>query len=340
MSGKKRLRLGVVGLAFGEQHVRTLALMDRVELVGVADHDEGRSRSLASQYHCPSFQDALALMNTQKPDALTVCVSPRSRAPILKAAAERGIALFIEKPWASSARHGEELAAICRANPAPVMAGFSFRFHRAVQRAIQLVRGELGPVQVGTGSYVFEWMPPADFWLWDPRNGGGVFNENSCHLFDVICALAGRPREIFARGIKNPTLPSEVAAVVTLTFASGGTAALSLGCLGVRAQNEYPRLELFTEKGWLTLSGAHHTWQKVSWARQGEETRSVFKDDPEQLGRTRYTLALEHFIDCVETGKKPDATVEDGLLMVRIADGVKASLASGKPVEIPVEPEP
>jgi predicted dehydrogenase len=330
----QRIRIAVVGLGFGEHHVRTLANMPDLELVAVADFDEQRRAAAASKYGCLAYEHAEHMMEEVELDALSVCVSPRFRAPLLRAAVDRGLALFVEKPWATNAEHAAELAAICSRSAAPVMTGFSFRFHPAMRRTIELVRGELGAVRAGTGSYVFEWLPPADSWLWDPENGGGIFNENSCHLFDVVCALAGRPVELFAYGIRDSDRPSEKAAIVSLRFESGGTIGLSLGGLGARANTAYPWIELFTEHGWLEAGGENHVWKRVAWARRGEEGSSRYEADPEQLGRTRYTDALEHFVDCVGNGREPLATVADGVLMVRIADAVRESFATGKPVAI------
>lgn len=328
------LRIGVVGLGFGEHHVRTLANTGDASLVAVADFDEPRRCRIAAKYHCSEFAGAEAMMDGTEIDAVSVCVSPRYRAPILQAAVDRGLALFVEKPWAANAEHAAELASICARSRAPVMTGFSFRFHPAIRRAITLIQGELGGVRVGTGSYLFEWLPATNSWLWDPENGGGIFNENSCHLFDVVCALAGKPMEVHAYGVHDGNRPSETAAVVTLRFASGGTIGLSLGGLGARGNVGYPWLEVFTEHGWLRANGRNHAWREVTWARRGEDGTSRYANDPEQLGRTRYSDAFDHFVRCVRTGEQPEASVEAGVLMVRIADAIGQSLATGKPVSV------
>lgn len=329
----KRVRMGVVGLAFGEFHVRTLAAMPEVDLMGVADHNGDRCERVASQYSCRGFEDAAEMVDALELDALSICVSPRSRASVLSLAIEHDLALFVEKPWAAHSRQAAELSEICAGSRQPIMTGFSFRFHPAVRRARDLVRGELGAVRLGNGSYVFEWLPPADAWLWDPENGGGFFNENSCHLFDVICTLAGTPVELFAWGVSSGDRPSEVGATVALRFESGGTVTLSVGGVGARAQANYPWLETFTEQGWLRVTGSNHVWHRVEWARRGEEAAQVMDAAPEQLGRTRYTDAFEHFVDCVRSGRTPEAGVRDGMVMVRIAEAIRESVRTGRPVE-------
>jgi len=135
-------------------------------------------------------------------------------------------------------------------------------------------------------------------------------------------------------GKAAPLSQREKAAIVSLRFESGGTVGLSLGGLGARANAAYPWLELFTENGWLAAGGENHVWKRVAWSRRGETVSSQLEADPEQLGRTRYTDAFEHFVDCVRSDRKPDASVADGVLMVQIADAVRESFTTGKPVSI------
>lgn len=328
------IRYAVVGLSFGEHHVRTLATMPEVDLVAVADFDEERLARASAKFACEAFRDATAMLETVPLDAISVCVSPRYRERILRAAVERGVAAFVEKPWATNGLHAAKLAAVARSGSAPVMSGFSFRFHPVVRRAIEIASTELGVVQLGCGSYVFNWLPPTDAWIWDPENGGGLFNENSCHLFDVVCALAGRPVELFAFGLTTNGRPSETAATISLRFANGGIVTLTAGGVGSAAVADYPWLELHGANGYLRMSGANHVWRKLEWAPAGADRLQSVTVSPEQLGRTRYTDALEHFVHCIGQGLQPEATVSDGVLMVRIADAVRESFTTGRPATI------
>ena len=331
----EKLRTAVVGLGFGEHHVRTIANLTDADLVAVADFDEARRTGIASAYRCAAYADAEKMIDEMELDALSVCVSPVYREPVLRAAADRGIAVFVEKPWASNGEHASKLASVCAANPAPVMTGFSFRFHPVVRRALELVPDELGSVTLGSGAYVFNWLPAGNAWLWDPGNGGGFFNENSCHLFDVVCALAGRPVEVFGYGIRQPDRPSEKAAAVAMRFASGGAVNLTLGGIGVSGQAGYPWFELFASSGYLRLTGETHVWRRLEWASSSDGELSQLTAASEQLGRTRYSDALEHFYRCVRDRSAPKATVQDGVLMVLIADALRESFATGRPVAIP-----
>ena len=77
----------------------------------------------------------------------------------------------MEKPWASSLAHAQELADLCEHLNATVMLGFSFRFLPAITRLKALMDGELGAGWMLSGNYTFSWIVPPDHWLWSPDNG-------------------------------------------------------------------------------------------------------------------------------------------------------------------------
>jgi predicted dehydrogenase len=330
-----RIRIGVVGYGFGRHHVRTLANLAEAHLVAVAD--DARTDELAraaAQYGFTPYDSAAEMLRRESLDAISVCVSPRYRRDVLAAGAEAGVAMFVEKPWASSASHARELADVCRGSRRCVMVGFSFRFHPAIVKLRSLLDGELGPVRMLNGQYTFGWLPPPDHWTWDPDNGNGFINENSCHLLDAVCSLMGRPVRVFAEAGSFSGSPAEEAAAVTLRFAGGGVACLSCGGIGAAAFTEFPRISAATEHGQAELIGANHTWRELRWACRGDDAVRRFTSPPEQLGTTRYTHALERFCRCVRDGRGAPATVADGVLSVELAMAVVESARSGRPVTL------
>lgn len=334
----ERVRLGVVGLQFGRYLIRTIVDLDRAELVAVCDRSPrdlpGGLDGFAAQYGCRAYRDVETMLEIEQLDALILATSPRGRAPLIKMAAERGLALFVEKPWASNLVHAYELAEVCQRWQARVMVGFSFRFHPAIVRLRSLIDNELGPGLLLNGEYLFNMNPPADSWLWDPQNGNGFFNENSCHLFDAICYLLGQPESVVAETINPFGTPSAHAAAAIVHFKSGAVAALTVGGIGGDARLDFPRIDLVTRDGQAHLRGRHHMWDEVHWAKRGQSVLLSETMPAELLGSTRYTHALEHFIDCIQMGNPPSVTIEDGVQAVALAMAVTESAQSGKRVQL------
>ena len=332
-----KIRIGVVGLGFGQHHVRTLANLDAYEVVAVADRVPDLPDGLAAyakHYGATPYEDAIEMMEAEKLDAVSICTSPRWRKPIIEAAIAQDLALIIEKPWASNVAHAEELAALCRTSNAPVMAAFSFRYHPAIVRLRGLLDDELGSPWLLNGEYLFSWAPPSDSWLWDPENGNGYINENSCHLFDAVCYLLGEPETVMATANSHLGAPSENAAAITIRFENGASAALTVGGIGTGAFRTYPRIDLVAANGQAHLAGHEHIWTELTWAtRDDESVQSIYRS-PEGLGNTRYSDAFRHFADCIRNGRAPSSGVDDGVRSVRMAMAVYESARSGQIVEM------
>ena len=339
MKGLKldRLRIGVVGLGFGMHHVRTLANIERVDLVAVADRNPSLPVDLeeyAAGYGARPYADGIDMMAAEELDAVSLCVSPRSREPLIDEAMARGIPVFVEKPWAADLPQARRLAEKCRNHP--VMVAFSFRFLPAIVRLRELMDGELGRGWLLNGRYVFRWLPERNHWLWDSANGGGFFNENSCHLFDSICYLMGRPSAVTAEGVNFLGSPSEEAASIIMSFEIGATAALTVGGLGSGGFLDFPSIDVITENGEARLSGRQHIWEQLAWSLRGDNVVNRLEAPAESLGITRYTCAFNHFLDCVEGGTQPTVSAIDGVVSVAIAAAVYESARTGQRVTIDI----
>jgi myo-inositol 2-dehydrogenase/D-chiro-inositol 1-dehydrogenase len=242
--------------------------------------------------------------------------------------------MFVEKPWASSSSHAKMLADICHQYNATVMVGFSFRYHPTIVKLRHLMDSELGAGWMLNGEYVFDFLPPAERWLWDPENGNGLFNENSCHLFDAVCYLMGKPISVMAEAVNFVGRPSEEAAAISIKFESGAIAALTVGGYGANAHWDFPRIDVTTAHGQARLKGRHHMWESLTWATRDDDIVHTMTQPPEILGTTRYTHALTEFVNCIRDGRQPSATIKDGEIAVALAEAVYTSARSGKKVTL------
>lgn len=331
----REINVGVIGLKFGQFHVQTLANMDGVRLVALADRSMDSPKGFdayVTRYGAVAYRDGIEMLEQADLDAVSICTSPRSRTPLIEVAAKRGVPMFIEKPWAANMRAARSLANLAEQHQAQIMPGFSFRFHPTVQKLRNLMDTELGAAILLNGEYLFDWIPGADNWLWDPENGGGFFNENSCHLLDVVCYLMGEPTWVFAQGVNTRSSPSSEAAGVTLGFANGSIATLMIGGIGVGAHSDFPRLNMVSQHGQAILKGRDHYWESLRWASRGADHITIIDSPPETLANTRYSHALQHFITQVRNGGVFGATIADGVRAVAIAESIYQSIDSGQRV--------
>lgn len=330
-----KIRIGIVGLKFGRWYVRTFTQMEEARLVAIADRHPNLPEGLeayARQNGAKAYADGIEMIDREDLDVVCLCVSPAAREPLMRHAARRGLPMVIEKPWATNLEHARQLAELCHQHNAVVMPAFSFRFLPAIVKLRELMDGELGPGWVLNAEYIFHWLPPPEHWLWDPHNGNGFINENSCHLFDAVCYLLGKPVSLMAEGGIFAGSPSEDGAAITVRFERGALAALTVGGLGSKAYRDFPRLDVITANGQAKLLGREHIWERLTWATRESEELHTFVWPPETEGRTRYTYAMRHFFECLRTGRQPSITIEDAVRSVAMAMAVYESARTGHKV--------
>lgn len=143
------LRAGVIGIGMmGRNHVRVLARLDGVDLVGVADGDAGRDGSVSDVPVHATVEQLLACHL----DLCVVAVPTADHLQIGTQLAEAGVHTLIEKPLAEHTDAAEQLADAFEARGLVGAVGHIERYNPALQSLrARLDADELGqPFQVAT----------------------------------------------------------------------------------------------------------------------------------------------------------------------------------------------
>ncbi len=108
-------------------------LADRFEIAAVCDIVEANARACAGRYGAGKVFSDWREMLAERLDAVLVLTSG-SHAPIAIAAAEAGIAVFVEKPMCFSSAEGAEMIAAAERAGVTLMVGYPKRYQPAFQR--------------------------------------------------------------------------------------------------------------------------------------------------------------------------------------------------------------
>ena len=108
---QQRLRVGLVGAGMvAGHHLAAWQKIDAVEIVAVADPNEGQAANRASVFAIPeTHRSAAALIDATRPDAVDIATPVDTHGEICRLAADRGVAILCQKPLAPTA---DEAAAI------------------------------------------------------------------------------------------------------------------------------------------------------------------------------------------------------------------------------------
>ncbi len=177
-------------------HLAAIAEIESAALVAVCDTDPTRLATASAAHGVPGFDDHLQLFDEVRPDVVHICTPHDTHATIAVDALERGIAVVLEKPVASTRADAARLIDAAEVSGAKIAVCFQNRYNAPVQAARNLLAsGEAGQV-VGASATVL-WHRDAAYYQdrpWRGRwatGGGGLLMNQAIHTVDLVQWLVG-----------------------------------------------------------------------------------------------------------------------------------------------------
>lgn len=346
MANSSKIRLGIVGMRLGLWHAGAIDNIDGASIVAVADNHQGKLpgpditlQDWANSLDADAYTDGVEMIQNADIDAVDLCVSPKWRLPLVEAAAERGLPVLLEKPWGVNMTHGRAIAEVIKSANLLHMVEFPLRYFPPIVALKKLLDdGPLGRPFVLNAEIVMGEAPAKtpEHWMWDPDNGNGAINENTCHVFDTICYLLGDPVSLHAFGASFHSASPALAdgAVANIRFESGAIASVTGGALGANALRTPTWLDVYAANGQALVTGIDHMYDTLTWGRvnDSEPRREHWPNPPLRTLIVQY--ALEEFVKGVQTGKQPESDADAGLKALALAMAVNESMRTGAPVDL------
>jgi len=309
------IRVGVIGTgAIGQHHVRILSQMENVELVGIADLNPSVLSALVRRYGTRGYTDYRELLLNEL-DAVTVAVPTTLHREVALAAIESGASVLVEKPIADSLEAASERAA--RRAGVKLMVGHVERFNPAILALKRIIEdGEIGRVVSMSAKRVGPHNPRT--------RDVGIILDLGVHDIDVMQYLYGeRIRRVFASAGKV-LHPHEDYSSMLLKFSNGYSGVIETNWLTPHKVRE------------LTVVGT----EGIAYVNYLKSTLRIYDDNwiKEAKVEQREPLLneLAHFIECVETGREPLMSGEDGKHVLEVALAAMRSCRTGSVVDIPL----
>lgn len=222
-------RVGIIGAGWvAGVHLRVLSGFDDVRVAGIASRNPESGGRLAEAAGARLYPDYRSMLDGAGLDAVFVCLPPYAAVEPVLAVAERGIALFAEKPLGLDEEGPARVAGAIRDRGLVSCVGYQWRYLEVVDRARELIEGR--PPRLVVGSWLGE-TPGAKWWVRMDQSGGQIL-EQATHIFDLARYLAGEmePTAATGRRIPRPAYPESDILDVTETsvrFESGAIGSFS-----------------------------------------------------------------------------------------------------------------
>jgi myo-inositol 2-dehydrogenase / D-chiro-inositol 1-dehydrogenase len=314
----------------GRMHAQNLARHPAYRLRYVIDVHEASAREVAAATGAKVATTDQALADPAVA-AVLIASSTDTHAGLIEAAARAGKAILCEKPIDLSRARVDACLAVAAQAGVPLMIGFNRRFDQnfgALKRALD--GGRLGRLELLSIISRDPGPPPAAY----IEVSGGLYRDMMIHDFDLARWLLGEePVEVFAAGscLVEPEigrLGDVDTALVILKTGSGALAQIS--CSRRAAYGYDQRIELHGAKGMARAENVRLSTVEIAddagW--HGEKPPFFFIE----RYAAAYQAELDHFAECLQTGKAPSPSGEDGRRALALADAAVESLRTGRAV--------
>jgi predicted dehydrogenase len=226
------IKVGVVGLGkMGLSHHALLHAHPEVEAVA-CDSSKYVLGVLEKNTGVSAYSDYERMLAEADLDAVVIATPSSSHAPMVRAAFERGLHVFCEKPLTLSAEESEELSRLAEERGLVTQVGYHNRYVAAFQEVRSLLEaGAIGEVTHVLGEAYGPVVLKQKGSTWRSRRseGGGCLYDYAAHVINLMNWYVGRPT-----GVGGTALPkvfsadTDDAAFSTLYFPDAKTGQLSV----------------------------------------------------------------------------------------------------------------
>ncbi|HKT57722.1 MAG TPA: Gfo/Idh/MocA family oxidoreductase [Microbacterium sp.] len=192
--------LAVVGLGkMGLSHLAMIKAHPDVNLVGVCD-STGYLLDLLSKYTgVTTYKDYAKMLDTARPQAVIIATPTHLHADMIRAAIERGVDVFCEKPLVIDPADSIVLTALAAQRGVVTQVGYHNRFVGAFREAQRvLASGALGTVNTALaeayGPVVLK--PAGRTWRSQRATGGGCLYDYAAHPLNLLTWYLGEPQSV------------------------------------------------------------------------------------------------------------------------------------------------
>lgn len=331
------VKVGIIGAGrIGKVHLQSICNYVRNATVKTVadpymnDETEALIRSFGVENATKDYHE---ILNDPEIDAVLVCSSTDTHAPISIEAIAAGKHVFCEKPVDHDIAKIKQVMEALEGKKIKFQVGFNRRFDHnfeAIRAAV--MEGRIGQPHIIKITSRDPEPPSADY----VAHSGGMFLDMTIHDFDMARYLVGSDvEEVYVQSavLVDPAIgeAGDVdTAIITLKMANGALCVIDNSRRAAYGYDQ--RAEVFGSEGMIATANDANSTAVLSNAQgvTGEKPLYFF------LERYMQSFAKEMacFIDAVEKDTKPPVDVIDGLQAVRIGVAAKKSVDEKRPVAL------
>jgi len=326
---KAQLRGALIGAgAVTEYHLQAWERISQAQIVAIADPNLENAHSRAAEFGISQQSVYASLEELLKQegglDFVDLATPPETHLELVRTAAEHGLAINCQKPFAPSLQEAHQMIELCEQAGVLLNVNENWRWRCWYRKLRQMVQeGAVGrAVYARLFAHSDFWQPgithPGHRFLYWPRV---VLLDMGIHFADIFRFLFGEAESVYARLAQlNTNLQGEDRAVVFINF-SELTAILDLSWSSFAPFGHHNRygpsvedLRVEGDRGTLELIPDRQRGDQIRLTTaEGRQDQLAYLGDSFEAYQSSYEAAQGHFVDCLIEGREPETSARDNL---------------------------
>jgi predicted dehydrogenase len=332
---KKKVRYAVIGLG----HIAQAAVLPAFKhasrnsvLAALVSNEDKKLQQLSRRYRVQracGYDDVDELFASGEIDAVYIALPNDMHKEYTVRAARAGLHVLCEKPMAVTARECEEMIRVTREAKVKLMIAYRLHFERANLEAAQQARtGKLGELRFFSSDFSMQ-VSEDNIRLKKARGGGPLYDIGVYCINAARYCFAEDPTEVWATATRSGDRRfREVDETVVAAMRFKDERLASFTCsFGAADRSTYT---ITGTRGTLTMDPAYEYAEGLAYKMKvggHERSKKFAKSD-------QFAPELLYFSDCVLNDRDPEPSGEEGLMDVRVIEGMQRSISRGRAVPL------
>jgi predicted dehydrogenase len=340
----EKLRVGVVGLMIGNDHVAHYRASPTVGELVICDANPARLQEVGDKHQVQKrYADFSEMLAREKLDAVSIALPNKLHCPMTIQAIEAGCHVLCEKPMARNAGEARKMLEAARTHGKKLMINFNSRFTPYCQAVKAMIdSGRLGDIYFVRTLWHRTRGVPRWYNLTSDVCGGGALIDLGVHRLDLAMWLCGYPEPQWVLGNAfnkievqaYPNFELDDMSVAMIRMQNGAMLELEASWASNR-EGEEGATRIYGTKGGLLMRSGSNTKNQLFLELDGklanvELAEGQFGNSP--LGPA--TNVRQAFLDAILNDTPVPCTPEQGLVINTILDAIYESAQTGAPVKI------
>jgi predicted dehydrogenase len=329
------LRVAIMGLgSYGTRVADAMQSCTKAKLVGAISGTPAKLKKWQTKYNIPekncyNYENFDAVRNNPDIDAVYVITPNALHHDQVIRVAKAGKHAICEKPMAVNAKEGQEMVDACRQASVKLLVGYRMHFEPHTLEVIRMRKaGQFGTIRFFQGLTGFTIGDPTQWRLNKQLSGGGSLMDIGIYSINGSRYMVGEdPVWVTAQETKTDKVKFKEGVDETIQFQLGFPSGAAASCLSTYNMNNLDKFFLDGTGGWAEM------WPSTGYGPIKGRTNLGELNQPIV---THQTLQMDEMSGILLAGQQPVVPVDgaEAVKDLKIIDGIYASVASGKRVDL------